>query len=50
MFIPCLSKQRQYWFPCKMKSQKRASDLSCCEGNLLQPIRSTTQIQVVTCP
>ena len=24
------------------------SDWSCCKGNLLQPIRSTTQIQVVT--
>ena len=25
-----------------------ASDWSCCEGNLTQPIRSTTQISVVT--
>ena len=25
-----------------------ASDWSCCEGNLLQPIRNTTQIWVVT--
>ena len=25
-----------------------ASDWSCCEGNLLQPIRSITQIWVVT--
>ena len=33
---------------CHYSDQSSASDWSCREGNLLQPIRSTTQIQVVT--
>ena len=55
---------RHHWFPLVMTSRSErvnsilmtchyldlgsASDWSCCEGNLLQPIRSTTQISVVT--
>ena len=45
-----------HWFPRKMTSEKRAqelhtdnaSDWSCRVENFLQPIRSTTQIWVVT--
>ena len=33
---------------CHYSDQSSASDWSCREGNLLQPIRSTTQIWVVT--
>ena len=33
---------------CHYSDQSSASDWSCREGNLLQPIRSTTQILVVT--
>jgi len=55
---------RHHWFPLVMTSKSErvnsilmtchypdlgsASDWSCCEENLLQPIRSTTQISVVT--
>ena len=33
---------------CHYSDQSSASDWSCCEGSLLQPIRSTTEIYVVT--
>ena len=33
---------------CLYQDLGSASDWSCCMGNLLQPIRSTTQILVVT--
>ena len=33
---------------CHCRGQSSASDWLCCERNLLQPIRSTTQVWVVT--
>ena len=35
---------------CHYSDQSSASDWSCCEGSLLQPIRSTTEIYIVTRP
>ena len=57
---------RHHWFPLVMTSRSvrlnsilmtchypdlgSASDWSCCEGNLLQPVRSTTQFSIATRP